>query len=144
MRHALCLSMVVLLGQPGLADTVYKCQNGGQTVYSQSPCAHAQPLELSDTRSPEQREQAQAAAQAQSKAADALESQRLAREAKETKRLADQQAAAEKAARAAAKVSEPQVVQPIIVVRPAPHHAPYRPPPVEPPKPYCHLSALRC
>ncbi len=142
---SLLLGLLVL--NSGLAETIYKCQLGEKTIYSQEPCAKTgseiKTLELNDARSAEQREQALAAAQAQAKAAEALESKRLAKEAKEAKEakfLADQQAATARAT-PMTKSSEPVAVQPIIVVRPTSRAVP---PPPTPPKPYCHLSALRC
>ena len=124
MRTARVFSLLlgVLALNAGLAETIYKCQAGEKTIYSQAPCAKAgaevKTLELNDARSAEQREQALAAAQAQASAAEALESKRLAKEAKDAKLLADQQAAAARATRIA-KSSEPAAVQPIIVVRPS-------------------------
>ena len=144
--HVISLLLGLLVLNSGLAETIYKCQLGEKTIYSQEPCAKTgaeiKTLELNDARSAEQREQALAAAQAQAKAAEALESKRLTNEAKEAKFLADQQAATARAS-PMTKSSEPAAVQPIIVVRPASRAVPPPTPPT-PPKPYCHLSALRC
>jgi hypothetical protein len=102
-------------------------------------------LTINDARSAEQREQSQAAVQAQAAAADALESRRVVTESRAAKQLADKQAALAAAAKdeTVAKVAEPVVVQPIIVVRPQ-SRIPTHTAPAAPPKPYCHLSALRC
>ena len=141
------LTIFVATLSPSFAETVYKCQVGEKTIYSQEPCANpntkAKTLEINDARSPEQREQSQAAVQAQATAAEALESKRVATETQLAKQLADQQAAAARAARTA-KASEPVVVQPIIVVRPATRTVTHNTTPAAPQKPYCHLSALRC
>ena len=65
-----------LPGMPVLAQTVYRCGN----VYSQTPCAGGVALDASDTRTPAQKAQADAAATQAAKSADKLEKDRIALE----------------------------------------------------------------
>ena len=71
---ALVLWAVVLPGLPVWAQTVYRCGN----VYSQTPCAGGVALDASDTRTPTQKAQANAAAAQAARTADKMEKDRLA------------------------------------------------------------------
>jgi hypothetical protein len=58
------------------AQTVYKCGN----TYSQVVCPDAKPVQVDDSRQPEQKQQADAATAKEAKLAKSLEKERLARE----------------------------------------------------------------
>ena len=73
---ALVLWAVALPGLPAWAQTVYRCGN----VYSQTPCAGGVALDASDTRTPTQKAQADAAAAQTARSADKMEKDRLALE----------------------------------------------------------------
>ena len=73
---ALVLWAVALPGLPAWAQTVYRCGN----VYSQTPCAGGVALDTSDTRTPTQKAQADAAAIQTAKSADKMQKDRLALE----------------------------------------------------------------
>jgi len=60
------LMLCVASGAP--AQKVYRCGPEGR-VYQQAPCAEGQAVDVSDPRTAEQRQQAQAAAQSDAKAA---------------------------------------------------------------------------
>ena len=79
--HLRLFGMMVLLagalpGLPALAQTVYRCGN----VYSQTPCAGGVALDASDTRTPAQKAQADAAATQAAKSAGKMEKDRIALE----------------------------------------------------------------
>jgi hypothetical protein len=61
-----------------VAETVYRCGN----VYSQSPCATGQALEVSDARGEAQRAEARRLAVAEQGLGDSMERRRLAAEAR--------------------------------------------------------------
>ena len=73
---ALVLWAVVLPGFPAWAQTVYRCGN----VYSQTPCTGGVALDASDTRTPTQKAQADAAATQTARSGDKMEKDRLALE----------------------------------------------------------------
>lgn len=73
------LALLLVAATPlSYADTVYRCADGRS--YSQQPCAAGQTLQVDDTRTAAQRQQAEDAAQREARLASALERERQARE----------------------------------------------------------------
>jgi hypothetical protein len=79
-KRAAALLCAALLCAPVFAQQVYRCGADGRE-YSQTPCAQASTMDVSDTRTAAQREQAQANAARDMKLASQLEQERRAREA---------------------------------------------------------------
>ncbi len=71
------------LGHCASGQTIYRC---GST-YSQQPCPGAVTVDVNDSRTPEQKTQADAASAHAAKAADKMEKQRLAQEKTQFARL---------------------------------------------------------
>ena len=73
-----------MFGLPVWGQTIYKCG----TVYSQQPCPGAVTFDASDSRTPAQKAQADAAAVDAAKSATKMEKDRLALEKNQTAKLA--------------------------------------------------------
>lgn len=128
------------------AQTVYRCGNS----YSQAPCPNGVALDVADPRTPAQRAEAQAAAERDAKAADALEKTRVTEEnrlaaarAREARAAAAAQAAADRKAQREAAANRIPVYPstyspPYVVPKPFPMKKVAKKPadkPVQPVKP---------
>ena len=134
----LLLAASSLLGLPSaLAQTVYRCGNS----YSQRPCPDAKAVDVSDSRSRDQKAQSDAAVQQDKQAADSLEKTRLKQEAlaarsksasKSSNGGHQRTAAPEQASSAKRKHKEPEY---FTARNPRPDTKPKKPPPEKPRKP---------
>lgn len=99
------------------AQSVYRCGN----TYSQTPCPGAEPLELKDSRQPEQKQQTDAAAGQAARLAQSMEQARLT---EEKRLLAGQQAlpSAQQGKSAAGTVSTGGVTTTLTPKRAQPKH----------------------
>lgn len=81
MRHkngiqALVMVAGVVFSAGPQAQSIYRCGN----AYSQTPCPGAEPLQLNDSRQPEQKQQTDAAAVQAARLAQTMEQTRIAEE----------------------------------------------------------------
>lgn len=116
MKMMLCLGLLLGMNSIAGAETVYRCGTPDQTVYQQAPCDEGRAVDVSDTRTPQQRAEAQAAAWRTRQDADRMEKQRLQQE-EQARRHAERQAAL--AAKAAASAQRKKVAEkhPPMVIR---------------------------
>ena len=79
---ATCAAVIALAALPAWAQKkVYRCTEGGRTVYSDAPCKEAVEVKADDARSDAQRRDAREAVRSEAKAADQMAKERRANEA---------------------------------------------------------------
>lgn len=89
MRKALIFIALCAILNYATASIVYKCEFRNAVSYSQTACADAQVLDLSDDRTAQQKAQADGITQRMTAQANALANQRQATEALAARQLAD-------------------------------------------------------
>ena len=141
MTQRIALALLLATALSGLpcahAQTVYRCGNS----YSQQPCPEAKPVDVTDSRTHDQKAQSDAAVKHDKQAADSLEKSRLkqeelaarSRSAGNSSGGAHQRAAApEHANNAQRKHKKPEY---FTARNPPPDKKPRKPPPEKPHKP---------
>ena len=116
MKTTFCLGL--LLGWSSIvgAETVYRCGPPDNTVYQQAPCEQGRAIDVNDSRTPQQRAEAQASALRTRQDADGMEKQRL-QEEERARRHAERQAAIAAKAAASAQRKKAAEKHPPMVIR---------------------------
>ncbi len=108
MKPCLPLLALVLTGAacctPVASQTIYRCG----TAYSQQPCPDAITLDASDTRTPAQKAQTDAATAGAAKMAAQMEKERLAREKIQSAKLSKKPSPSVKTAKTGSSITAPK------------------------------------
>lgn len=116
MKWLACLGFFLGWNSVAGAETVYRCGPPDQTVYQQAPCEQGRAIDVDDSRTPQQRAEAQANALRTRQDADRMEKQRL-QEEERARRAAERQAAIAAKAAASAQRKKAAEKHPPMVIR---------------------------
>ena len=127
MRHRMSIAIIFIstcaISTWASAQNAYRCGN----TYSQTPCANGKTIDVTDSRSADQKKQTDAATASTAKAGDTLEKSRLAQEKRDL----------------AANKARPVVIAPIAAPAPPPQPVTYAKKKKKKPSPYFTAQAPR-